>query len=352
MCGSVDRLPALIQCFALGLAFGSGTFILTNYLFPIDAHSKDGHVGFHQSSANPPPVTVQHASQDGCPERPLNIFVILPSSAGGVNKRHAVRTTWLRDECEDAVKLTARFVIGMKEHGEQTYNDLMAENETFRDLLFLPNVSDAYENLTAKVLNSLVKVYQDYEFDYVLKADDDSYVRIRTIAKSLRALGCNQLLYWGQFTGRSPPMLSGRWAEQEWNLCGHYIPYALGGGYILSHKLVGTIARVWTRLKVYRNEDVSIAAWLAPYKVNKKHDRRFNAGARSVGCHNNMALTHKVGTTRMLRYHTSLATTGRLCGKEALHESLYAYNWTLPPSQCCYGPLDNSVPLEIDTAYF
>ena len=76
MCGSVDRLPALIQCFALGLAFGSGTFILTNYLFPIDVHSKDGHVGFHQSSANPPPVTVQHASQDGCPEHPLNIFVI------------------------------------------------------------------------------------------------------------------------------------------------------------------------------------------------------------------------------------------------------------------------------------
>ena len=91
------------------------------------------------------------------------------------------------------------------------------------------------------------------------------------------------------------------------------------------------IARVWTRLKMYRNEDVSIAMWLAPYKVNKKHDRRIDTGSESVGCHNNMAITHKVGITRMLRYHNSLATTGRLCVKEALISPLYCTR-TIGPS--------------------
>ena len=105
-------------------------------------------------------------------------------------------------------------------------------------------------------------------------------------------------------------------------------------------------------MEIYRNEDVSIATWLAPYKVNKKHDRRIDTGSESIGCHNNMAITHKEGITRMLRYHNSLATTGRLCVKEALISPLYAYNWTLPPSQCCYGRLNDSVPMEIDTAYF
>lgn len=347
----VTRLLALVQCFTVGLAVGYGAFILANYSFHKGhqyevAQSKDKHVG-----RSAPVATVQRASQDGCPKRPLNILVILPSSPSGVIKRRVIRATWLQDECED-VKLTTRFVIGTKELSEQTHNELLAENKAFKDLLFLPNVWDAYENLTAKVLNGLVKAYEDYEFDYVLKTDDDSYVRIRIIAKSLRALGCNQLLYWGQFTGRSLPMISGRWAEKEWNICRYYIPYALGGGYILSRKLVGIIARVWTRLKVYRNEDVSIAAWLAPYKVNKKHDIRFDAGSTAAGCHNNMAITHKVGIAKMLLYHTSLANTGRLCVKETLLKPLYTYNWTLPPSQCCYGSLNDGVLAEIDAAYF
>ena len=55
-----------------------------------------------------------------------------------------------------------------------------------------------------------MKAFQDYEFDYVLKTDEDSYVRVWKIVKSLRVLDCNQLLYWGQFTGRSLPMISGR----------------------------------------------------------------------------------------------------------------------------------------------
>lgn len=197
-----------------------------------------------------------------------------------------------------------------------------------------------------------MKVYESFTFDYVLKTDEDSYVVVRKIAESLRVLNCNERLYWGSFTGRGVPMDSGRWAEHEWNLCTRYIPYAFGGGYILSRKLVGMIVRVWERLKVYHNEDVSVAAWLAPYKVNKIHDVRFDVETESVGCHNNMVITHKVRLRKMLQYHNSMSTTGRLCAKEALTRSLYVYIWTLPPSQCCNERFNHTMPVEIDSSYF
>ena len=360
----VRNLPALIQCFAIGLAIGYGAFSLANILVPgreEDSHLQ-GAVGVRKDTpavATPPrhhgigrAAAGYHNSQDGCPERPLNLLVLLPSAPSGVNKRHVIRSTWLQEDAHtlEEVKVTGRFVIGTNQISAQTHTDLLAENGVFKDLLFIPDVRDSYQNLTAKVLQSLVLAYEHYEFDYVLKADEDSYIRIRKIAKSLRVLGCNQLLYWGHFTGRSAPTASGRWAEHEWNLCAHYIPYALGGGYLLSRKLVGNIARVWRRLKLYGNEDISIATWLAPFKVNKKHDTRFDVDSVSFGCHNNLVITHKVGLKGMLQYHRSLTSRGRLCPAETLTTPLHTYNWTLPPSKCCYP--GDSIPEETDTAYF
>ena len=43
-----------------------------------------------------------------------------------------------------------------------------------------------------------------------------------------------QGLYWGFFDGRAPVMKKGKWAEKDYKLCDKYIPYALGGGYVLS----------------------------------------------------------------------------------------------------------------------
>ncbi len=45
-------------------------------------------------------------------------------------------------------------------------------------------------------------------------------------------------LYWGFFDGRAPVQKSGKWAESNYVLCDTYVPYALGGGYVLSHDLV------------------------------------------------------------------------------------------------------------------
>lgn len=50
-------------------------------------------------------------------------------------------------------------------------------------------------------------------------------------------------LYWGYFVGRAKAHLSGKWKETDWFLCDNYLPYALGGGYVISYSIIDFIAR-------------------------------------------------------------------------------------------------------------
>ena len=70
---------------------------------------------------------------------------------------------------------------------------------------------------------------------YLLKVDDDSYVQLPLVLEELKNSNFDKSLYWGFFDGRAPVWLKGKWAEKEYHLCDKYIPYALGGGYVLSH---------------------------------------------------------------------------------------------------------------------
>lgn len=58
-------------------------------------------------------------------------------------------------------------------------------------------------------------------------------------------------LYWGYFDGRARVYLNGKWEEKDWFLCDTYLPYTLGGGYVISHSIVDYIARNADFLRYY-----------------------------------------------------------------------------------------------------
>lgn len=77
--------------------------------------------------------------------------------------------------------------------------------------------------------------------------------------------------------------------------------------------------------------------WLAPVaNVERKHDFRFDTEYRSRGCSNQYIVTHKRTVEDMKSLHDILQNTGVLCAKEFSNRMSYQYNWTVPPSQCCY----------------
>lgn len=279
---------------------------------------------------------VSPAAERGCPESPLRLVILVLSTPGGSLRRNAIRGTWLHDSPRGQIKATVRFLIGAGDLTKEQVGNLTAEEEIFHDILFLSRHKEAYSNLTAKVLLGIVWADQNVEFDYLVKADDDSYIRIKKLELALRAMHCPPRLYWGYFMGHAIPETSGRWRERHWTVCPHYLPYAMGGGYVLSRSLVRLLGRLHHRLKLYSNEDVSLGSWLAPFHITRHHDLRFNTEAQSHGCNNHYIISHKEKVRGMYQKYVLLKRNGTFCSEEKEIRPSYLFNWTASsPMDCC-----------------
>ncbi|XP_062962473.1 beta-1,3-galactosyltransferase 6 [Cynocephalus volans] len=269
--------------------------------------------------------------------RPAAFLTVLVASAPrAAERRSVVRSTWLSRRGGPG-DVWARFAVGTGGLGPEQRRALEREQARHGDLLLLPALRDAYENLTAKVLAMLAWLDEHVAFEFVLKADDDSFVRLDALLAELRARdpARRRRLYWGFFSGRGRVKPGGRWREAAWQLCDYYLPYALGGGYVLSADLVRYLRLSRDYLRAWHSEDVSLGAWLAPVDVQREHDPRFDTEYRSRGCSNQYLVTHKQSPEDMLEKHRTLAREGRLCQKEVQLRLSYVYDWSAPPSQCC-----------------
>ena len=120
--------------------------------------------------------------------------------------------------------------------------------------IFLDELEESYGQLTAKTLAVLQRFFRMTRFNFMLKVDSgvyrleerlqvqntllaDSFVRIGVLLKALKDIE-HPRLYWGFIDGRAPVHRRGKWMDPEWKLCDRYLPYALGGGYVVAYDLV------------------------------------------------------------------------------------------------------------------
>lgn len=271
----------------------------------------------------------------GCPTRPLHLVVLILSAPGASRRRAAIRGTWVHDYRSRVVTATAKFLVGTLNLELEKAVAIEKEQEMFGDLLILRDLQDSYANLSTKVHLGLKWATQNMKYDYLVKVDDDSYVRIEGISNALRKLDCDDHLYWGYFMGHAYPETSGKWAEHKWFQCPHYFPYAMGGGYVLAQRAVELLMKFSHRLILYNNEDVTVASWLVPYRLNRKHDIRFDVESLSHGCNNGYLITHKERVKSFYTKFTSLIKNNTLCMEEKEIRPAYIYNWTGSPLDCC-----------------
>ncbi|XP_032970117.1 beta-1,3-galactosyltransferase 6 [Rhinolophus ferrumequinum] len=290
----------------------------------------DGHRPLPGRGPGPPPA--------GSPRATAFLAVLVASAPRAAERRSVVRGTWLSAARRGGPgDVWARFAVGTGGLGAEERRALEREQARHGDLLLLPALRDAYENLTAKVLAMLAWLDEHVDFEFVLKADDDSFARLDALLADLRARdpARRRRLYWGFFSGRGRVKPGGRWREAAWQLCDYYLPYALGGGYVLSADLVHYLRLSREYLRAWHSEDVSLGAWLAPVDVQREHDPRFDTEYKSRGCSNQYLVTHKQSLEDMLEKHQTLTHEGRLCKQEVQLRLSYIYDWSAPPSQCC-----------------
>ncbi|RWS24768.1 hypothetical protein B4U80_08322, partial [Leptotrombidium deliense] len=262
------------------------------------------------------------------------MVVLVISCRQNIDRRNAIRETWVKLGNHEQFKYY--FVIGSLQMSEEHLNSLKAENETHQDLLLLSNVKDNYSSLTHKVLAAFQWIQRCVQFQYVLKVDDDSFVRIDAVLNELlERKKVRTKLFWGYFDGRASVKRKGQWKEDHWFLCDRYLPYAIGGGYVLSSDLVRFIAENGDSFQMYTSEDVSVGVWLSPLKVDRVHDPRFDTEFESRGCSNRYLITHKQSVREFHKKYQNLINFGKLCDTEYVYRNAYQYNWRVPASQCC-----------------
>ena len=170
-------------------------------------------------------------------------------------------------------------------------------------MIVLPSVTDSHNTLTKISLHGFKYIYEHFKFHYILKCDDDSFVDVLRVAYELQKSNIKgQPLYWGAFCGGCIILNSGIYSESHWSICKSYLPYAFGGGYILSMDLVQLLAENELYLKQFNNEDVSVGAWLSPYNIERRHDARFNTEGDTKGCKWPYLISHKVSASFCINY--------------------------------------------------
>lgn len=168
------------------------------------------------------------------------LLVLVSSNAPHFSRRNIIRETWgNRTNWSTKEIWKVIFVLGGTKD-EATLKSIREEGEKYKDIM-LEDVTEGFYQLSYKVMIGLHWAYTTINFDFILKCDDDIFVQIDRLTRKLSSEYKNEG-YIGNVMYNQPIMRSGRYGltkeEHEKDV---FDPYCSGGGFILSHSVVGKI---------------------------------------------------------------------------------------------------------------
>ena len=328
---TVLKAPSIrttLLAFILGFATGVVLMYFCSEVVYVDASTR---VPLH--------IPFPSSTQDSTSPTSETLVLLIFSGPNGTERRYAVRETWL--QMAKKLNVTARFLIGTDGLNASVLSNLTVENEEFNDMLLFPDVHDSFRNLTLKLLKGIIWAKANVEFDYFMKADDDTYIRLDKAIEGIRTIRTQyrKRFLWGYFVGKGTPRSAGKYEEHNWLKCPHYFPYSLGACYILAKPVLFRMTRFSDKLYTgYSNDDVSMSSWLAPYDIVRIHDLRFTYNMSSAACNRNYIASHLHNASSLHEFDRRLVNNVTLCDHEVEAQHRYAFNWTAFPSlNCCWS---------------
>ncbi|KAG5094501.1 hypothetical protein JHK84_050089 [Glycine max] len=120
-------------------------------------------------------------------------------------------------------------------HGRKDLNmEIKKEADYFGDIIIVPYM-DHYDLVVLKTIAITEYGIRSVAAKYIMKCDDDTFVRIESIISEARKVGSGRSLYIGNMNYHHRPLRSGKWAVtyEEWSE-EEYPTYANGPGYTIS----------------------------------------------------------------------------------------------------------------------
>lgn len=254
-------------------------------------------------------------------QRLLNLFVGVFSTANNFKRRMAVRRTWMQYPAVRSGAVAVRFFVGL--HKNKIVNEeLWNEAETYGDIQLMPFV-DYYSLITWKTLAICIFGTEVVSAKYIMKTDDDAFVRIDEVLASLQRISTTRGLLYGLINSDSQPHRNpdSKWfiSSEEWPE-ENYPPWAHGPGYVVSRDIAKAVVKMNNggRLKMFKLEDVAMGIWIAEMKkeglkVRYENDEKIY----NEGCKDGYVVAHYQGPREMLCLWQKLqeGTGARCCGE-------------------------------------
>ncbi|CAF1976701.1 unnamed protein product [Brassica oleracea var. botrytis] len=214
------------------------------------------------------------------PEKPVELFIGILSAGNHFAERMAVRKSWMQQKLVRSSKVVARFFVALHARKEVNVN-LKKEAEYFGDIVIVPYM-DHYDLVVLKTVAICEYGVSTVAAKYIMKCDDDTFVRVDAVIQEAEKVKGRGSLYIGNINFYHKPLRTGKWAVtyEEWPE-EYYPPYANGPGYILSYDIAKFIVDDFEqqRLRLFKMEDVSMGMWVEKFNetrpVEVVHSLRF-----------------------------------------------------------------------------
>ncbi|PWA50628.1 Concanavalin A-like lectin/glucanase superfamily [Artemisia annua] len=238
------------------------------------------------------------------PKKKINLFIGVFSTANNFKRRMAVRRTWMQYAAVKSGQVAVRFFVGL--HKNRVVNEeLWNEAKTYGDIQLMPFV-DYYSLISWKTIAICVFGTEVISAKYLMKTDDDAFVRVDEVLASLNRVNASHGLLYGLINSDSQPHRNpdSKWyiSPEEWPEQ-RYPPWAHGPGYVVSNDIAKAINNKHKKgqLKMFKLEDVAMGIWIADLKKNglevryEQEERIYNEG-----CKDGYVVAHYQGPREML----------------------------------------------------
>ncbi|THU46863.1 hypothetical protein C4D60_Mb09t09410 [Musa balbisiana] len=235
------------------------------------------------------------------PRNPIQLYIGILSATNHFAERMAVRKTWMQYPAFLSSRAIARFFVALSPR-KDVNAALKKEAEYFKDIVILPFM-DHYDLVVLKTIAICEFGVHNLTAAYIMKCDDDTFVRVDVILRIIEAISPNTYLYMGNINRFHRPLRSGKWAVtfEEWPE-EIYPPYANGPGYIISSDIARfVVAQHANRsLGLFKMEDVSMGMWVE--ELNTTSTIRYSHSWKfcQYGCMENYYTAHYQSPRQMI----------------------------------------------------
>ncbi|KAJ0963202.1 hypothetical protein J5N97_028324 [Dioscorea zingiberensis] len=248
------------------------------------------------------------------PDSPINLFIGVLSSTNHFAERMAIRKTWMQSPEIKSGIVVARFFVALNPRKEVNMV-LKKEAEYFGDIVIL-HFMDHYELVVLKTVAICHYAVQNLTAAYIMKCDDDTFIRVDAVLNEIRGPALKGSLYMGNLNLFHRPLRNGKWAVsyEEWPE-EVYPPYANGPGYIITADIAKFIASQYVNgsLRLFKMEDVSMGMWVGQFNATTNVHYSHNWKFVQFGCTDNYYTAHYQSPKQMLCLWDKLASGRAQC---------------------------------------